>query len=431
MGIKNLSTFLRKVCPEVYQDVSFRDLAFKKIAIDVSIFLCRFKTTSEDWIQPFVTLITILRKNDIHPIFCFDNKAPAEKQQTRESRGRQQDKLKLKYQTLVDDFETYAQTGVVSGPLQRLSDGAAADTNTTHTSFLDFGDAESTSSASATSADDSRSTRCFDAEYVRYKITRVGLQIIKITAADNQLLKSVFTTLGVPYVVGAVEAETTCCDLCKLGLADAVMSEDSDVMVYDENVWFLCKVQLNTETCKSVKTLNILRALLPLLTDRWCVADVVADACRQHIPMQMFQELCIAAGTDYNTNIPRVGIFKVWSQMLLFITKDAFDQHGSNDDDGFSFLTYMANRGSTLVTREHLDTHVNQCRVLDIFTRYPDTPDCELAKAAYSKVPDLNVVHERLLIENINPRYIDLDSLTKSGNIQFEITALKRNIGDQ
>ena len=43
MGIKNLNNLLRKKCPHVFVETHLSEYAFKKLAVDVSLFMCKFK----------------------------------------------------------------------------------------------------------------------------------------------------------------------------------------------------------------------------------------------------------------------------------------------------------------------------------------------------------------------------------------------------
>ena len=80
MGIKNLHKFLRKHCPEVYTSVHLSNYAFKKVAIDISLYMFKYKTVFGDsWLQAFVNLVACLRKNEIHCLFVYDNGCPIEK----------------------------------------------------------------------------------------------------------------------------------------------------------------------------------------------------------------------------------------------------------------------------------------------------------------------------------------------------------------
>ena len=60
MGIKNLNVFLRKNCPEVYEEIHISEYAYKKVAIDTSLFLCKYKAIyGEKWLVAFINLVSI------------------------------------------------------------------------------------------------------------------------------------------------------------------------------------------------------------------------------------------------------------------------------------------------------------------------------------------------------------------------------------
>ena len=46
MGIANLNNFLRKNCIEVFEEIHISEYAYKKVAIDTSLFLCKFNRFS-------------------------------------------------------------------------------------------------------------------------------------------------------------------------------------------------------------------------------------------------------------------------------------------------------------------------------------------------------------------------------------------------
>jgi hypothetical protein len=87
MGIKNLHYFLKKNCPTVYKKIPISKYAFKKIAIDTSIYVCRFKNSfGQRYIDYFFRLISILRYNEINPVFIYDSKSPPEKKNEKKKR---------------------------------------------------------------------------------------------------------------------------------------------------------------------------------------------------------------------------------------------------------------------------------------------------------------------------------------------------------
>ena len=94
MGIKNLNKFLHQKCPEVFETVHISQYAFKKVAIDISLYMHKFKAIAgERWLSAFMNLITSLRRNNIHAVFVFDGKSPIEKNEERAKRRKEREKL--------------------------------------------------------------------------------------------------------------------------------------------------------------------------------------------------------------------------------------------------------------------------------------------------------------------------------------------------
>ena len=80
MGIKSLNKFLRKNCINIFEEIHISEYAYKKVAIDISLYLYKFKRSCGDtWLSVFLNLICCLRKNEIHCVFIYDNGAPPEK----------------------------------------------------------------------------------------------------------------------------------------------------------------------------------------------------------------------------------------------------------------------------------------------------------------------------------------------------------------
>ena len=101
MGIKHLHQFLRKHCPEVYTRVPFSKYAFHQIAIDVSIFMCKFKNLyGNRFLDAFIQLIGALRNSDVHMICVYDQKAPPEKDRERQMRMELRERNKARIQRL-------------------------------------------------------------------------------------------------------------------------------------------------------------------------------------------------------------------------------------------------------------------------------------------------------------------------------------------
>jgi len=254
MGIRNLHTFLRKMVPMAYQEVSLTKYAYKRIAIDLSIYLCKYKAFyKERWMDAFLNLITCLRENEIHFIFVFDSKSPPEKEAEKQYRILQRQKLRTKIEDLEMAFKMYHEKNEMSLLLER---------------WVDI------------------KTKSVNLQQVANEIERLRSNLLDIRTEDFVLIRELFEICNIPYCDAVSEAEATCAHLCLNGYVDAVLTEDTDIMAYG-CPFNLHRLNVNTNTVMLIE----MKKLLTML----------------EMTYQQFRDFCIMCGTDYNTNIPKIG----------------------------------------------------------------------------------------------------------------------------
>ena len=281
MGIKNLNKFLRNNCPEIYEEIHISKYCYKKIAIDISLYVCKFKAACGDkWLSAFINLIVCLRKNEVHCVFIYDGGAPPEKDLERKERAKQRQKAEEKVLKLEYAMEKYDLTNEIDPILVELY-----KKKTTGFSLAGYARPEVAPDRRLLKKD------VINMNIVRDLISKMRNNILDITPEDFKLTKKLFDILKVPYYDAPLEAETMCSDLCKKGLVDAVLSEDTDVLAYAAPV-FLSKINTSNGTCIRIKYPKLLKKL-----------DITAGS---------FLDLCIMCGTDYNKNIFRVGPEKAY-----------------------------------------------------------------------------------------------------------------------
>jgi len=78
MGIRNLNRYLRNNCLQSISCINISELAGKKIAVDVSIYLYKYETENA-LLENMYLMLSIFIHNNITPIFVFDGKPPPEK----------------------------------------------------------------------------------------------------------------------------------------------------------------------------------------------------------------------------------------------------------------------------------------------------------------------------------------------------------------
>lgn len=274
MGIKNLNKFLREKCPEVFQTIHISEYSFKKVAIDISLYMHKFKAIAgKRWLSAFLNLVASLRRNNIHAVFVFDGKSPSEKDEERAKRREQREKLEKYIFELQEAVQEYHNTGAVPDILMKMWQRRRSPKRLLGKS------------------------KTINMEWVLEKVAQKSNQLIEISPQDFQTVKDLFNILQVPCVTAPWEAEKMCAKLCIDGIVDAVLSEDTDVIAYGAPV-FITKIDTSQDTAIVINNTKVLNEL-----------DITSS---------QLLDLCIMCGTDYNTNIYRVGAHTAYKKLLKF-----------------------------------------------------------------------------------------------------------------
>ena len=292
MGIHNLNKFLRTKCPHVFKDIHISEFAYKKVAIDITLFLCKFKAVcGEKWVSAFINLVSSLRRNEIHCVFIFDNGAPIEKTTEKEERRKQQENIKKKVFDLENALDKFKNTNQIDHILIELYNKL---TPSEKPKKRLLGNNSST----------------IDMNAVENKIKKMKNYILNICEEDFVLARKLFDILNVPYYSAPLEAECACADLCKRGIVDAVLTEDTDVLAYGSPI-FLSKIDTSNDTCVQIVYSEVLEAL--------------------KITSSEFLDLCIMFGCDYNKNINKVGIETSYKYILEYKSIDEISKKKNLD----------------------------------------------------------------------------------------------------
>ena len=255
MGIKsNYNKFIKQIAgDDIFKQTHLSQFAFKKIAIDTTLYLYKFKAAMGDrWISGFMNLIQCIRNNCVHCVFIFDGKSPIEKQAEQESRKLSRQKLEEDIASLQTDMCTYYKYGYISDNLNKLNPNVDK----------------------------------FNPIEVEDLILKKQGHVIYVCAQDFEQLQSLMSIMGIPFYTAPTEAEKFCSKLCLDGLVDAVLSDDTDVIAYTCPL-SLSKLDMSTGICSCISHIDLITAL--------------------NLSEQQFTEHCIMCGTDYNKNIPQVG----------------------------------------------------------------------------------------------------------------------------
>ena len=292
MGIHNLNKFLRTKCPHVFKSIHISEFAYKKVAIDITLFLCKFKAVcGEKWVSAFINLVSSLRRNEIHCVFIFDNGAPVEKTSEKEERRKQQENVKKRVFDLENALEKFKNTNQIDTILIELHSKLTPSEKPPRRLL-------------------GNNNNTIDMIAVENKIKKMKNYILNICQEDFVLARKLFDILNVPYYSAPLEAECACADLCKRGLVDAVLTEDTDVLAYGSPI-FLSKIDTSNDTCVQIVYSEVLEAL--------------------NITSSQFLDLCIMFGCDYNKNINKVGIETSYKYILTYKTIDEIEKKKNLD----------------------------------------------------------------------------------------------------
>ena len=358
MGIHNLNKFLRNNCPEVFEEIHISQYSFKKVAIDISLYLCKFKTICGDkWVSAFLNLVACLRRNEVHCIFIYDTGSPPEKEQEKKNRIAQRAKNAERIQKLEDLLKKFHLTGEMDSALVELyhkkikRPQRLLHPNTTPCKGVDI-------------------------SYLTSIIEKMRHQILNISSEDFEMTKKLFDILQIPYYNAPLEAETTCSDLCKRGFVDAVLSEDTDVLAYASPI-FLSKINTSLGTCVRINYEKLLSCL--------------------DIRSEQFLDLCIMCGTDYNKNIFRVGPEKSFKYLKRLSSIEGIEKEGKLNTD---ILNYK--RGRELFRKY---------KKVNIKIPYCGRPDIKLLESFLKEQKIDNIEYSLRMIK---------EAFTSSSSIIFE-----------
>ena len=209
MGIKFLNKYIRTNCPNAIKKIHFGELQWKKIAVDVSIYLYKFKSESSLMEQMYL-MINLFRYYNIIPIFIFDGKPPDEKRDLINHRKELRKEAKVNYELLKEQYDI-AET-------------------------------------------EQEKNELFN------KMENEKKKSIRITQNDIQNVKDLMSALGVTYYDALGEADELCAYLTHKKIVYGCLSEDMDMFVYGCNRVFRY-LSLFNRTCIYYNLSDILKSL--------------------------------------------------------------------------------------------------------------------------------------------------------------------------
>lgn len=352
MGINGLTPFLKKYAPNAFSTVSLALFSQKRIAIDISLFLYKYKVVfGEQWLSGVVQLLTTLRENAIHPIVVFDGEAPIEKIEEQKIRRATREERNNRYLSLMGQVDEYNATGVICDELQEFYTKSFANMQKRYSPTL-------------LAVQMTPST--FDINFVLDKLSKMQSQNVRVTFQDIQMVQNLLNVLHIQSIQAPTEAEALCSWLTIKNIVDAVLTEDTDVLAYGSPL-FLNKINTNTGTCTMIDYNKILDEL--------------------QLTREQFTELCIMCGCDYNQRVKGVGPSRIFK---LYKKYSCFDEIVANETK-YDFTNIHMERIKQLFT-SHMDETIDQINIEDWYSGTPNFTEIE----SFGKQCNFTVKPERI-----------------------------------
>ena len=300
MGIRMLNKFLQDKCKNSITRINLSDLAGKKIAVDISIYLYKFLSENA-LLENLYLMISIFREHDITPIFVFDGKPPVEKNDTIASRKKTKTTAREEYYRLKQILETIESDADAIA----TDDDGVIENSSTPTTIVEF-DEDTTIHIPSTTAD------------IRTMMEKLKKKFVILKHEHIQNAKMLLQAYGMTYIESPGEADMLCAKLVSKNMVYACLSEDTDMFVYG---------------CKRVLRYLSLSSWSAILYDFQEIINTLDMTTYE------FRQLCIMFGCDYlpkkeNGNYKNTTIFASYKMFKNYkeYLKNIINDTSSNDD---------------------------------------------------------------------------------------------------
>jgi flap endonuclease-1 len=313
MGIKNLMKLLNDKCQSAQGEMPLTQIKNTSVAVDAGFFMFTYFSPAQNRVidQTDVLketpdegqILTLFVKNTVYflsrffkygitPIFVFDGTAPPEKFQTQKSRVGSKDKILADIKSIDQQF---------------------ADSDELMLSQSEYN------------------------KMLKDKRKKMK-QVVKIGKNRYQYLRDSLLDLGVPCLTATGEGEQLCAMLARDGLVSAVLSTDTDLLALGchlvlRKAGMYRKVEGYDEKVPCYEYISLPRVLQGVgsytRTDEEGNELKVTDKGLD-LTFEQFQDMCIMAGCDFNTNVYRVGVMNCYKLIKKF---GSFQQVDWKDKD--------------------------------------------------------------------------------------------------
>ena len=332
MGIKHqFKRTIEEMWSGAFKNVDYTDIGSKTIALDMFGIICKYKATSDNWLNLFDYFVIRCQRHGIKLVAVFEGVAPIEKSGERQVRRARRDQAIQLVAGIREALDKYCNDNVLTPLIEGLvskSIRPGGRNSVVYAKVIEDRIVEQDESVYSPVPDPTEII-----ELLGEKIRRLELQNRPVTVQDLDSIRELCVVRGIEMVDAVGEAEQTCAQLCKQGKVDAVMSEDSDLIaLHCPAVLTQCRSKVSKFTLFNFEKLVELSGLTPEQILDWAI-------------------LC---GTDYNTPIKGLGVKYAYENIVTF---GSIEKMLENEK---------------IITRFNIDqqkiTALNHVRVRELFT---------------------------------------------------------------
>jgi len=268
MGIKSLTTILSAKCQSAINKRNLQSYQGRILGIDISIYLYKFLYCNDDHIEGITRLLLRLLKNGILPLVVFDGKPPKEKNDVLVSRKEKREYLVTKKE-VIERFILGREERNVEEVKMEIEEYQKEKKENTK---LEMEDVEELLQKNQ--------------DEVKDELEKTVKRIIYVRAQHIESTKQLCDLMGLPYIVCKGEADCLLGHLCREGIIDGCISEDTDVLANGGRIF--------------------IRNFIPdkNVIDEYCLEGILAGL---EMTYEQFMDMCILCGCDYTTKIGGMG----------------------------------------------------------------------------------------------------------------------------
>ncbi len=292
MGIKNLKVILEQKCKSAINTRKLDSYKGMVFGIDISIFLYKYLYNNDDHLEGLTRLVLRLLKSNITPVFIFDGKPPKEKNGVLQVRKEKRNFMNIKKDLIKNcinfeknDFDTFKQ------------------------SVINYIESESPSYV----IDDNELTELFEKtnDDLQKDSEKLNKRIIYVQTSHIESSKKLFDLFGIKYIHEQCEAESLLAVLCKKGIVDGCISEDTDILA-NGGFLFLRNFSPDRSTI-----------------DEYCLHGILDNL---QFTYDKFVDMCILCGCDYTSKINGMGPISAYKLIEKYETIEGVIENNNNNN---------------------------------------------------------------------------------------------------